>query len=157
MNKEDLRKARRKWRQKKYYCNDKDIKMLLTFEEYCELLDRAGITVNDIGQASDKYCLGRYNDEGDYTIDNCRFITSAQNHAEGQSSKRIHGYSLGGGANGDRVKGRDHYKSKGFTNTPWGKFNTLQEAADHPDSDCNNQTISKRIKRNQEGYFYSVD
>ena len=114
----------------------------------------AGITVDQIGQRGDQYCLARYNDEGNYSIDNCRFITIAENNQEAGRTKRDHGLAMGGGSY-DSVKGNAHYKSRGDVVTPWGTFETLREAADHPGATCNYQKISLKIRQGKPGYFYS--
>ena len=54
----------------------------LSVDDMVHLLDEAGITIDDVGQESGKYVLGRWNDVGDYTVDNCRFITKSENSQE---------------------------------------------------------------------------
>ena len=54
----------------------------LTLEILEELLQEAGITMDDIGQRADSYHLARYGDTGDYSRGNCRFITARENIAE---------------------------------------------------------------------------
>ena len=56
--------------------------MDLTWQDVAQLLDEAGITVDDIGRGSDQYNLARYGDTGPYTIGNCRFITKRENIQE---------------------------------------------------------------------------
>lgn len=154
MTKNEISRTRRKWRQKRYTAELRGLQVLLTFDQYCELMQRAGITVDDIGQKADQYCLARYNDEGDYSIDNCRFITIAENNQEAARTKRDHALSMGGGSY-ESVKGNNHHKSRGYVVTPWGTFETLREAADHPGATCNYQKISQKIRQGKEGYFYS--
>ena len=54
----------------------------LTFEQYLDKLQQANLSPSDIGIASEKYNLSRYNDEGPYTWDSCRFITRRENVQE---------------------------------------------------------------------------
>ena len=54
----------------------------LTLEILDELLEEAGITMDNIGQRADSYHLARYGDAGDYSRGNCRFITARENIAE---------------------------------------------------------------------------
>ena len=57
-------------------------KFLLTVDEVIQKLDEAGITISDVGRRSHEYQLGRYGDTGEYTVDNCRFITRRENLVE---------------------------------------------------------------------------
>lgn len=149
--------TRLKYKNTKARAKKRGIAFHLSIVEYSQLLQEAGITAEDVGQGASDYCLGRYNDEGDYKIGNCRFITASQNHKEGMISKPIHCLSLGGGSH-DSVKGNKHYSSRGYVVTPWGTFETLQQAADHPLATCNSKTVCKRIHRQESGYSYlSVD
>jgi len=52
----------------------------LSIRDILDLLDEAKITMDDVGVG--KYVLGRHLDMGDYTKDNCRFITSSENGRE---------------------------------------------------------------------------
>jgi len=58
------------------------IGVYLDVDDMVTLLDRAGITIDDVGSGSGAYVLGRWNDVGDYTVDNCRFITKSENSQE---------------------------------------------------------------------------
>ena len=60
----------------------KGIEMALSHDDIQQLLDNAGITIEQVGKHRGMYQLGRYGDTGGYTIDNCRFITHAENQAE---------------------------------------------------------------------------
>lgn len=60
----------------------------LTFFEYCSLVDKAGLKSSDLGFSGKKYVLARYNDEGNYTYNNCRFITQSENMAEQKLSQK---------------------------------------------------------------------
>lgn len=52
---------------------------ILSVDECLELLEDAGITIYDVGQKKGMYQLARYGDTGDYSKDNCRFITVQEN------------------------------------------------------------------------------
>lgn len=54
----------------------------LTFEQYLDKLYLSKLTPSDVGTYLGKYNLSRYNDEGPYTIDSCRFILKEENLAE---------------------------------------------------------------------------
>jgi hypothetical protein len=68
-----------KWKQKKY--NDTSL-VLLSYNDYRELVKEANIKAFDIGKIKGKYQLARYNDEGNYIKGNCRFITKEENSKE---------------------------------------------------------------------------
>jgi hypothetical protein len=145
---------RRKWQTKKDGAKRRGIAFLLSFDHYVELMRSAGITCDQIGNKKGQYGIARYNDEGDYVVGNCRFTTTTENHKEGMISKTIHGLSLGGGSH-ESVKGNKHYSSRGYVVTPWGTFETLRQAADHPSATCNYQNIHKKVKENISGFYYS--
>ena len=46
------------------------------------MLRRDGITIWDIGRGRNDYCLARYGDQGDYTVENARYITVIENIQE---------------------------------------------------------------------------
>jgi len=58
------------------------IEWRISKQEVKLLLQEAGITIWDVGNAGDKYCLARYNDRGHYEYGNCRFITNRENVRE---------------------------------------------------------------------------
>ena len=58
------------------------VQCTLTFHEYCLLVQQAGLKSSDLGYSGNGYDLARYNDSGDYTFDNCRFITHSENAKE---------------------------------------------------------------------------
>ena len=93
------------WKQKRRLGKRNTIPFLLSPTELIELLNDAGITAKDIGQALHQYALARYNDTGNYEVGNCRFITVKENIAE-------------------RVQG-----SKKAVVTPTGKYPSMYEAA----------------------------
>ena len=49
-----------------------NLEVHLTFDEYCQLLIQAGLKSSDLGVKG--YHLARFNDEGHYTLGNCRFL-----------------------------------------------------------------------------------
>jgi hypothetical protein len=54
----------------------------LTFEQYLWKLKDAKITPDQVGNGQWLYNLSRYNDNGPYTNDSCRFILCIENVAE---------------------------------------------------------------------------
>lgn len=55
----------------------------LDFQQYMLKVTEAGITNPDqIGRYRGQYVMGRYGDMGEYTVDNCRFITNLENFQE---------------------------------------------------------------------------
>lgn len=67
---------------------------LLTFHEYCLLVQEAGLVSSQLGYKGEKYDLARYNDEGNYEIGNCRFITHKENLKERKVSDAIRASAL---------------------------------------------------------------
>lgn len=65
----------------------------LKFDEYLDKLLEAGITPNCLGNGLNKYHLSRYDDEGPYTINSCRFITKAENMQEQITNGKNYWYS----------------------------------------------------------------
>jgi len=66
------------------------LKVFLTEEDIQQKLDEAGITVDD--WRHDGYHLSRVNDEGDYRVDNCRFLPAEENYAEKKVSAKMKAY-----------------------------------------------------------------
>ena len=54
----------------------------LTFQEYCYLVENAGLKSSQLGFTGEGYVLARYNDSGNYKVDNCRFIKHLDNVKE---------------------------------------------------------------------------
>ena len=79
---DDDGKLRIKWKNKIVNAKKEGLNCCLTFQEYCYLVDKANLKSSNLGFNGDKYVLARYNDKGDYTIDNCRFITQKENSLE---------------------------------------------------------------------------
>ena len=79
---DDDGKLIQRWRNKCVNAKKEGIECKLTFDEYCTLVKEAGLVSSQLGFTGEKYVLGRYNDEGDYTLENCRFITQKENSDE---------------------------------------------------------------------------
>lgn len=79
---DDDGKLIQKWRNKCVNAKAEGLKCKLTFEEYCQLVDQAGLVSSQLGFTGQGYVLARYNDEGDYEMGNCRFITQKENSDE---------------------------------------------------------------------------
>jgi hypothetical protein len=78
------------YRRHKYInCWKQGIPFDLTVEELQQLLDDAGITIEQVGRGSADYNLARYGDTGPYAMGNCRFITKRENIQERDSTCRI--------------------------------------------------------------------
>lgn len=86
---DDDGKLKQKFSNKKFNAKKEGLKCLLSFEEFCELLIQANLVSSDIGFTSPrKIVLARYNDEGDYVLGNCRFITHHENMLEQKQSEK---------------------------------------------------------------------
>ena len=70
------------YRERIYTSKNGPHKFYLTFDEYCHLLSRAGLKSSDLGYNGNHYDLARYGDDGDYTFDNCRFLSHQMNLKE---------------------------------------------------------------------------
>ena len=73
---------------------------------------------------SDSYVLGRYGDQGEYTVDNCRVITHRENTLERDHSKCVS--KLKGKVN--NPQGGATVKNRGRVTTPLGEFANCTEA-----------------------------
>lgn len=151
---EEERIKRTKFKTKIYQSPGRGIEFKLSFEEYCNLIDEAGITVYDIGIGADDYCLGRIGDKGAYEVGNCRFITNEQNRLEQLESMKDVEYPKGHGSY-ESCKGENHYKNKGDIIVPWGVFKTIREAASSEGALCSASEVGKRILKGVVGYSYS--
>lgn len=153
---ENDRKIRQKYTNKRDHAKARNIAFKLSFEGYKALMQLAGITVCQIGRASNDYHLARYGDNGPYDILNCRFITAYENHLEGQLTKVIHALPTGGGCKGNLV-GSKHWNSKGKIVTPWGEFDSIGAAAKSESALFSKPHIHRLIKRNEPGYTTRLD
>lgn len=77
---DDNRVLKNKFYNKRTNALKEGIGFLLSFEDFLFLLDEANITVEDLHIKG--YHLSRFNDSGDYTIENCRFIPYLVNYSE---------------------------------------------------------------------------
>lgn len=143
--------TRTKWRAKKYHAAEHGIDFNLSFEDYASLLVEAGITEADVGRGAEKYCLGRYGDEGPYELGNCRFITNRENGIEGTDTRKRRGDGMPGGEN---FVGENHWNHQGFVVTPWGEFESLRKAAKAVGSLWGHNKIKNLIHEGAEGYCY---
>lgn len=76
---DDDGKLKQRWVNKKCNAKKEGIECKLTYDEYCALVKKAGLVSSQLGFTGENYVLGRYNDIGNYTINNCRFITQKEN------------------------------------------------------------------------------
>lgn len=81
-NLNDDGKLYRKYYNKKINALKENIGFYLTFDEYRQLMIEGGFKSSDLGFTGNNIVLARYGDNGDYTIDNCRFITQLENVRE---------------------------------------------------------------------------
>lgn len=81
-NLDDDGKLYRKYYNKKINALKENIGFYLTFDEYRQLMVESGFKSSDLGFTGNNIVLARYEDNGDYTIDNCRFITQFENIQE---------------------------------------------------------------------------
>lgn len=88
MNIDDDGKLKQRFINKCVNAKKEGILCRLTFDEYCSLVYKAGLKSSQLGFTGEKYVLARYNDKGDYTLDNCRFITQRENAMERKVSKK---------------------------------------------------------------------
>lgn len=77
-----------KWKNKRLNAQKEGIDFNLSFDEYFLLKEKAGLKTEDLGFTGKGYVLARYNDEGDYSYDNCRFITQAENAREKKQTEK---------------------------------------------------------------------
>lgn len=113
LNPDDLEQWRYKWNN--LICGSKGRNVIcdLSFEQYTQLAVNAGInSPGQIGQKPGTYQMGRYGDQGDYILGNCRFILQSQNIEE-------RGTNGGNASISTKLKGRDAFwvaktKSKQF-------------------------------------------
>ena len=79
---DDDGKLYQKYLNKKINAKKEGILCLLSYEEFCALVENAGLKSSDLGFSGHGYVLARYGDSGNYTFDNCRFITQKDNIKE---------------------------------------------------------------------------
>ena len=81
---------KKKLQSKKDNAKKEGLMVSLTADEIQQKLDEAGIKVEQWNHK--EYHLARYDDTGDYTAENCRFITAQENYAEKKVSKKMQAY-----------------------------------------------------------------
>jgi len=101
----NLKIARAKWRTHYKHAARRGVRAL-SFNEYLQKIIDAGISLSQIGRTHGSYQLGRHTDQGDYTVDSCRFITQVQNLAERS-------------INGGTERGISKMRGKTKHDTPW--------------------------------------
>lgn len=79
---DDDGKLKDKWKNKRVNAEHEGIEFTLSFMEYLELVDNAGLKSSQLGFTGEGYVLARYGDAGGYTFGNCRFITQKENSDE---------------------------------------------------------------------------
>lgn len=88
MNYTEDKVLKRKWINKRVNAAKEGIEFNLTFEEFFLLKEKAGLKTEDLGFTGKGYVLARYNDEGDYSFNNCRFITQSENAKERKQTEK---------------------------------------------------------------------
>ena len=79
---DDDGKLKRKWINKCVNAKKEGLECELTYEEFCLLVSQANLVSSQLGFTGKGYVLARYNDSGNYTLKNCRFITQKENSDE---------------------------------------------------------------------------
>ena len=76
--------TRKRWKTngKRVDRNGDPIRFDLKAEDIRYLLDQAGITIWDVREGAEGYCLARENDLGSYTRETSRFVTNRENLRE---------------------------------------------------------------------------
>jgi len=76
--------TRKRWKtnNKRVDRNGDPIRFDLKGDDIRYLLNKAGITIFDLGEGADGYCLARENDLGSYSRESSRFITNSENARE---------------------------------------------------------------------------
>lgn len=75
-----------KWKLKCSNAKTMGNECFLSFDDYCKLVQSAGLVSSQLGLNGESYELARYGDTGPYSLDNCRFITHKENV---QEQKRV--------------------------------------------------------------------
>lgn len=88
MNIDNDGKLRRRFSNKRVNAKKEGIEFELTFKEYCQLVEEAGLISSQLGFKGENYVLARCNDEGPYKVGNCRFITQKENIAEQKRTEK---------------------------------------------------------------------
>ena len=153
-------KLRSKYSNKRVNAEKEGIKCLLTFEEYCLLAKEAGIKSSQIGfSTSAKYVLARYNDSGDYTVDNCRFITQLENARERKVSEKSREASRRNAAkmNASQPANKGELIRRGMDSSPYYQNLRKQAAKKAAVADANKHPSYKGIRNSQFGTYWITD
>lgn len=86
---DDDGKVRSKYSNKKVNAKAEGLICELSLEQFCQLMKEANIKSSQLGFTGDNYVLARYNDAGNYTYGNCRFIKQCDNAKEKHISDKI--------------------------------------------------------------------
>lgn len=84
---------KQKYLHKRVNAAKENIEFHLTLDEFRELVEEAGLLPSQLGYTGDNYVLARYNDQGDYSRYNCRFITQLENAHEKVISEAMRKHS----------------------------------------------------------------
>jgi len=78
-------KLRQRFKNKKVNAKKEKLRCELSYKEYCYLLKVSGYKSSELGFKGENHknvVLARYEDKGNYTFENCRFITQEENNDE---------------------------------------------------------------------------
>ena len=89
MKLDDDGKLYSKWLNKRNNAKAEGIKFLLSYEEWCSLVEEASLKSSDLGFSGRKFVLARFEDKGPYRVGNCRFITQKENAAEKRPLSKV--------------------------------------------------------------------
>lgn len=79
----DSSQWKRKFREHRKHAEERGLESHLTFDQYVDKVREAGITSPEqLGRGGEDYQLARIGDIGNYTNENCRFITTLENRRE---------------------------------------------------------------------------
>ena len=84
---DDDGKVRNRYSNKKVNAKAEGLICELSLEQFCKLIKQADIKSSQLGFTGDGYVLARYNDSGNYTYGNCRFIKQSENAKEKKISE----------------------------------------------------------------------
>lgn len=85
---DDDGKLKQRYYNKRVNARKEGFECKLSFDEYCSLVEAAGLKSSDLGYSGKKYVLARFGDHGDYVLGNCRFILQSENAAERKISDK---------------------------------------------------------------------
>lgn len=86
---DDDGKVRSKYSNKKVNARAEGLICELSLEEFCLLIKEANIKSSQLGFTGENYVLARYEDKGNYTYSNCRFIKQSENAKEKKVSDNV--------------------------------------------------------------------